>query len=381
MGSRSRRQPATTGSGDAGSQTSGANASASPDNSFLNDLMSQANALPQQTGLDLQQASVHVDLGADTQLSDDPDLSTSARTRLWLTLGRDHLRLSCEPPLFLDLTWPLSNVAIRGFTYDFGSGAVSDVALQSTQTIAIPVNGTVRSKLGEAVQELFAGTRVAEGDYDPTQDPDFGQTLQQVITNASSSGSSADTPSPVGMGDLQSVGLSATFDVVRAIQRSTPEGEVSVASGASLTVSVLSQGSLTSAMEDPRLASLTLWTHDGVVLRKGGEDVAKLTRIRLLPGGRVDVVDFEPLGTAREVGAVESVGRLFALLAMARGSGPAGRQALANAPSDVLEPRLVDGLTESLMEDALTEVVQELIEAHHDALPGFDLRTILGMAP
>ena len=87
----------------------------------------------------------------------------------------------------------------------------------------------------------------------------------------------------------------------------------------------------------------------------------------------MDVLDFEPLGTLAEVGAGESLFRLLVAVAAVRGGDARGLDADLN-------PRLVDGVAERQMEEALSQAVQGLVRDHHDVLPGIDLRAVLGVA-
>jgi hypothetical protein len=74
------------------------------------------------------------------------------------------------------------------------------------------------------------------------------------------------------------------------------------------------------------------------------------------------------------VGAGESLLPLFgALIALERGD----RRELNTS----LNPDLTNGVAEQRMETALSDAVRGLVREHHDAVPGLDLRTVLGVSP
>lgn len=116
---------------------------------------------------------------------------------------------------------------------------------------------------------------------------------------------------------------------------------------------------------------------DGIELSHQGKPVAKVQQVTLKHGGALEVGRFEPLGKLREYGEVESGLRgLFLLLqigAMRGGSNPGPLQTN-------LDPEVVEGMAEGKIERALADAVRALITQHHDAIPGLDLRTVLGVA-
>jgi hypothetical protein len=46
-----------------------------------------------------------------------------------------------------------------------------------------------------------------------------------------------------------------------------------------------------------------------------------------------------------------------------------------------LDPGVVNGLAEKEIEGALTKALQQIILDHADAVPGVDLRKVMGVAP
>jgi hypothetical protein len=95
-----------------------------------------ADALPEE--IDLQSAGLSFVLPGPVNLTDDwNQLGTTAPTRKWVDVSRRELRVSFSPALLLDAQWPLSNVAISGFTWDFVTGRMKKVDVADTQ-FAIP---------------------------------------------------------------------------------------------------------------------------------------------------------------------------------------------------------------------------------------------------
>lgn len=127
----------------------------------------------------------------------------------------------------------------------------------------------------------------------------------------------------------------------------------------------------------PELNEVRIRSGDGITLSQDGKAVAKLKHVAVWRGGSVDVVDYEALGSLKTMEGLESGARLFTLLALLSGSrGHPG--ALRGVNGDV-SPRATSGYAEEKMEKALTDAVRRLVLDHYDAVPGLDLRKVLGV--
>lgn len=319
----------------------------------------------------LESAGLSFRLPGNTALTGDwNQLQTTAPTGVWITVTPRALRVQFSPALEVDAQWPHSNVAWSGFTFDFASGKVSDVGVENTQ-FAIPISGTVRDSVTSFVMKTVAGTKLGKGGYNPLQDADLTGTLAALQANMASQATGGK------QGDLKprqvnGFALHASAKTREKVEAGAPGGGIQMPAGAGITVAVsLAGNGETIGSTPPNVQSVDVSSSD-LTLLSGGKPIAKLRSMRVDRGGKVDVTDFEPLGKLAEVGAGESLIRLFgALIALESGD----RRAL-NAD---LNPRVVNGVAEAQIEKALTEAVQTLVRDHHDLIPGFDLRAVLGM--
>lgn len=325
--------------------------------------------------VELRSAGVSFRLPGNTALTGDwNQLQTTRGTQVWMTVTRSELRVTFSPALEVDAQFPLSNVAWSGFTYDFTRGQVAHVGAENTQ-FAIPIAGTVREAVTDFVMRLVRGTPLGRAGYDPLADRDVAGTLRAVQGNFTAGGGGG------ARGDLRpsqvtDVAFNASVRTRQAVQAGTSQGGLSLPAGASIDVSVGVEGNGETLARGgvPAVRQIHLSSSD-LVLSKDGEPIVRLRSLRMDRGGAVDVLDFEPLGKLRDVGAGESLIRLFAALIALEAGDP------RLAANSSLEPRVVNGVAERELERSLTAAVQDLVRAHHDVVPGVDLRSVLGVEP
>lgn len=329
-------------------------------------------------GLRLEDATVSFRLPAATRLAGDwsAELRTESATQVWITASRRELRISFWPEMLVDVVWPMSNVAWTGLSWDFARGDLGQVGVRNTQW-AIGSAGAVREEIAKFARGVVAGTPLARPGYDPMQDPDLVATLAAV--RASFERATAG-PASGGRGvrtdQLDQIGLSAGVTATRDIEVGGAGGQLRLASGARLDLRVGLAGNA-QALQDgqpPQVDHLDL-SSTNLVLTSGGSEVARLLSVRVRRGGEVDVLEFEPLGKLREVGAGESLVRLLGWMVVLADRQIDPRVA-ANAD---LSARLTNGVAERQIEQGLTEAVRQLVNDHYDAIPGLDLRTVLGV--
>lgn len=334
------------------------------------------NACGPDLGDDLALTSVGLSfsLPAETALTSDwQQLQTTSATRVALNVSATGLTVSFSPPLEADMQWPVSNVEWSGLRYDFATASVSRVDATNSQMLIPLFQGNVVSAVTAFVLAAVRGTPLARPGYNPLTDCDVMGTLAAVqasIAAQGTTGSGGDL-SPRNVTDFA---VSASVSATQRIEAGTGDGQMALDGGARLSLRAeLGGNGATIASGPPSVRALYL-DSTGLVLSSRGSPVASIRSLRVARGGDVDVTSFEPLGTLAEVGAGESLLRLFgALIALESGD----RRALNTS----LNPDLTNGVAEARMERALSDAVRGLVREHHDAVPGLDLRTVLGVSP
>jgi hypothetical protein len=327
--------------------------------------------------LELQELGVNFRLPPGVNLTEGWNpLTTGEGSTVYVRLSARGLDVSLSPPLIVDAQWPMSNVEIRGFSYDFASGSVSHVSVANTQTFAIGSEGFVEDAIREYVGKLVAGTPLAARGYNPLTDPDVRGTMEALQANAGAGGSSSG-PAPLGLSDLGQITPTATISLKEEIVQGTSEGGVRIPAGTQVTLYAglagtaqdLATGGL-GAIEYISLSS------PGIELRSGDSPVALLQELKLSHGGGVDVQRFQPLGKLKDAATVESGLRALVTLLQI---GAAQRGSYSGPISTNIDPEVVEGVAEGQLEKALGAAIRGVIDQHHDAIPGLDLRTALGM--
>jgi len=328
--------------------------------------------------LQLNDASVSFTLPGRSKLTGGWNpLTTTDPTQVHLTVSDAGLSISFWPALLVDAVYPLSNVAWRGLRWDFRTGAVGNIDVENTQ-IGLPIASVVRGEIDAFIQKLLTGTPLARAGYQPLQDRNLGATLKSLQARFATSGGAGGDPGEVGPKDIRNVSAAASFTTRKEIRQGTPEGALSLPAGAGLSVRVDLAGTGAELAKGgmPGIHRVHVQS-DGIELQKDGAPVAKLTGLSVLPGGVVDVTSFQPLGSVAKAADTESGLRglvaLFQLAAAMKGQNTGG---LVD-----LEPGVVNGLAEKEIEGALTKALQQLILDHADAVPGVDLRKVMGVAP
>lgn len=337
---------------------------------------SVAESMPSQ--LELTRAGLHFALPAHAALTDDwNQVQTTERTGVWISCTSQALSVQFSPALEVDAQWPLSNVDIDGFSWDFTKGAVGAVHLRNTQ-LGIPIDGSVRSSVTQFVEGLLRGTPAGRAGYDPATDRDLAGTLGALKGRLDRGGGTARGASGVGAAQITGVGLSAEAKLRTELRAGAGDGGVRLPAGATIALSVAlaGNGETLSRGGVPNVDHLDLSSSD-LVLESGGKPIARLRSLTVRRGGVVDVTDFEPLGKLAEVGAGESLLRLFGALVAMRASDAGTAQAIAQGAD--LRPGVVNGLAERQMEESLTSAVQGLVREHWNVIPGVDLRQVLGV--
>lgn len=337
---------------------------------------SVAESVPSQ--LELTRAGLHFALPAHAALTDDwNQVQTTARTGVWISCTSQALSVQFSPALEVDAQWPLSNVDIDGFSWDFTKGAVGSVHLRNTQ-IGIPIDGSVRSSVTQFVEGLLRGTPAGRAGYDPAADRDLAGTLGALRARLDRGGGTARSSSGVSAAQISGVGLSAEAKLRTELRAGSGDNGVRLPAGATVSLGVALAGNGESIGRGgvPNVDRLDLSSSD-LVLESGGKPIARLRSLTVRRGGVVDVTDFEPLGKLAEVGAGESLLRLFGALVAMRASDAGTAQAIAQGAD--LRPGLVNGMAERQMEEALTTAVQGLVREHWNVIPGVDLRQVLGV--
>lgn len=328
-------------------------------------------------GIDLKSAYLGFTIPDNTDLTGNwNQLRTDDTTRVRLHVSREGLQISFSPALTVDAQWPVSNVRWSSLDYDFESGGISNISLYNDQ-FGFSAKGSVERSIREFIQTLVGGTALAKAGYDPMKDPDLGATLKQIQANANAAGKST-KKGDLDANEMTSFSAGATFALKEGIERTEGDGGVSIGAGEDISVSVNVAGDGATLGEGgvPDVRSVDV-SSEGIVLKKGGEPIARLESFSVYKGGKVDVRRFKGLGKLSTFEGIESMAKLFVVLgqvSQARGN----RAALRNINGDI-SPRAVDQMAEEDMEKALTEAVRKLVLENPHAVPGVDLRAVLGI--
>jgi hypothetical protein len=324
---------------------------------------------------------------------DGADCLTRAPTRVSVTATATGLRFVMSPPIFVDAPWPAENVQVHSASYNYGGGV--SVSTRSGEGWGwFDVSDEVHSAISSLIMNAVTGTPMSRSGYNPFTDANVGETLSQVGSRAATGGASGGSatsgaaPGGVSPEQLTQVGGGASMTVDAGFVFRSDAGGVQVPAGTTITVAAQGQGTMAQlgAAQDDRqrgaalaLDGITIQS-SGITLLKGTSPIARITGLRIERGGNVVITEMQPLGAAGDLAAVESMFRLFggAMGLAAQGAPEPLAVELAARNS---QAELIPGVTQALIENALTPAVQSMVRQHSASMPGLDLGSALGIAP
>jgi hypothetical protein len=317
------------------------------------------------------------------------ELRTESQTVVSLRVSPERLELCCSPAILIDAQWPAQNMLLGGASVRFADAQI-EVTLSAVDGLAegiIDFTATAQKEITEFIAAGLEGTALMKPGYDPFADRALVATLDAISANFKRQPSSG--VSDVSIADLEDVCVEATIALRKAFAHAAEGAGIELPCGAALQVRVAGAGDVAqiaravSAAECVRAANIVAITLacDALTVVAGGKPVAQLKRIRVDRGGAVTIEQLRLQGSLEDAAGVESLVRVFAEAAKLTGHGvPAEASVPIAATSGDARAEIVPGLARNQIEAALTEGVQGLVREHATALPGLDLREILGTA-
>lgn len=319
------------------------------------------------------------------------DVRTSSPTRINLSVSRDGVSVQMSPGIYIDAQWPAQNMRVSGAGRSFGPARTwANVhVVRGMGEGFIDLTGRASDEVTKLIDGAIAGTAMAEPGYDPFSDDRILSTLGAIKANFESlpaaAGGGGDA---VDAAELTRPTLSATLAMTAAFEQQANGAGVRVPAGGRFSAEVVGDGNLGAllsargpgeAAQAVPISAIHLRS-DAIELTKGGDPVARLDHIQVARGGQVTLSRFTLLGSGRTAAGFETLVRLLvgAAQAVDRGAPPQLGVAAAAQRGD-LEPRFVQGLSRSMIEEGLTTAVRQLVTDNRAAIPGVDLATALGV--
>jgi len=231
-------------------------------------------------------------------------------------------------------------------------------------------------------------SRRCRAGYDPSRDPDLGATLQQILGKiAGSSGGGG--KSPIAPKELGNAAFGATVSLREDVSFGDPaKGAVTAAAGAAISIDVQGSGNLedTTSAKSAAATAAAFGLHSislkssGLTLNGKKGPMASLQHLRVMHGGKVEVVTFMPLGKLKKASDTEKGLKGLLAVFMIAGGDLRGAGAMHDAAQ---QDGLVEAMAQDGMEDAFTKAVHDLVMMQCDAVaaavPGLDLGVALGI--
>jgi hypothetical protein len=301
------------------------------------------------------------------------DLVTNGPTQVIVKITREQARVDFAPPLLLrntlipDLSWASA-------TYNF---RLADAWINATGMDAVTgkVANTIRSMLHAVVRD----TPMAEQGYDPIRDDHLFETLSML--NLGSGGGTSNAQGSLA-DHVTGCTVEVTAHLMDDVDRKKDSIDFRVAINSHVHVAARLGGSLADILDRRVVArELTIEPEDAV-LSVRSEDVARLTSLKVRPGGAV-TVQYSPRGTLRTVEHGESFGRLLVSGATILVAVLANRidviDDIAEPASKFAQRNVVHEYTAVQIEAGFREALVDLAFTYRRSIPGVNLITLLGL--
>jgi hypothetical protein len=300
------------------------------------------------------------------------------------------LSIYCSPGLHFDLTWPAQNMQMSSAGVDFRSGQPYARFYTERGAGSGFIDFTARGEqtVTAMIARAIAGTPMARPGYNPLQDRNLLGTLGRLKANFDAMPAAPGAkPGAVGAGDVSAPTLGASLGMKSPFLKAGGDASVSIPGGGVLDVTLAGRGNLGAILAAggdaqatamaAAITSVAVRSQDITLLSKKGKPLVKLQQLTVQRGGGVTVDRFEALGGLGAGAGAESLIRLVGILLVANDGRPMEAQrALENGGA---EPRIVNGLTKSMLEQGLTDAVRALFRENRNAIPGLDLATVFGV--
>jgi hypothetical protein len=346
-----------------------------------------ADELPAQ--VELREVGVAFTLPAGKSLSRtvQRELRTELSTHVRLRASAEEIALGFGPAILIDAQWPARNMLWSGAKVRFSSAGI-EVLLAPIDGAAeglVDFSADAKKQIHDLVAVGLSGTAMARPGYDPLRDPAVFATLGAIADNLQKQPPSG--ASDVTVADIGDPCAEAAFAMRAPFVHAAEGGGLSIPAGGVLRVRIVCGGSLSkiaaagSVAEGLRAANIQaiVLESDALSVLHGEAPVAELLRVRIERGGGVKIEQMRLQGTVGEAEGIESLVRVLGGAVGLAGQGSsveAGVKVAAHSPE--AGAQIVPGMVKETIEAALSEGVRALLRQYADAVPGVDLRQMLG---
>src|SRR5262245_34364072 len=195
--------------------------------------------------VDLKQVYIAFTLDAGKLIakSGDVDMSTKHATRVSLVVTPTTVELRCSPFVWLDASWPASNMNWYGVTYNLLTKTAHASVSKGEGHGFLDYTANAAASIEKMVLDMVAGTKLATKGYNPMSDGDIMGTINGIahkLTALPSGGGGA--AGGVKTADMKSLGMGGTIALLKGVNMDAGEGGVSIPAGGQVSLTVNGSG-------------------------------------------------------------------------------------------------------------------------------------------
>ena len=297
------------------------------------------------------------------------------RTWVSLTVSRNDLLLEFKKPLRLDLQWPFADVLFAGIRWNFKGGHLNWVGLEHVPWNG-PIEGVghVRGAIIGLVDDLFAGTGLRKGKFDPLRDAGkLGAMLKKIQSNTKTMFSSKKGgKSPINEDHDKVV---TRLVLPKGVNQQAGKHAIEIAPGSVLTLSTPLSTLTSVAKGNPSISHVDIGC--SVNIKENGKPLVWIGGIRVSHGGHVTATHYE---FAKSVKKTKKTGKkwvtgfqLFAHLFTREG------MLRLHVGRPKVNTKGVDRVAQAMLDEALTKALKKLLVQARGKVAKVDLEKALGM--
>jgi hypothetical protein len=317
------------------------------------------------------------------------DVYTKAITQLTIYVFEKQVSLRFAPYIFLDAFGP-TNVMLFELRYKFGDSKITiNARYDRDWTPTFGILNTVEEKVQDFIN-IFNETPLAEASYNPFQDSSIIETLNKISENiklfSNSFGSEGSSDNFLQKFDNVKLEFFAKIKQSKDFP-DNGDAKVRLVKDATLHFKIFINGSVQEFIDNYKnsVVSEIAISSSGILLNYHNKDVLKITNASFFNGAKFRMNEFEIMNeTVKNLEDTGSAIRLISLIALFSkgGNTPRKYEVFMNTNrsiEDLTEPKLIQGLTQSAIEEMITQQLIVLIKENQNTIPEFDLVKSIGL--
>ena len=303
------------------------------------------------------------------------DIYARSLTTFQVLVTSDNVKITFNPEMFVDVTFPVDNVLLKEIVWDFKSAMISSIDAPYEDKLSgmnFSAQTEVVSIIKDMLEKKLVKTNLGQKNYDPIKDNEIFTTIQNVLIELQKEDpddtNSDFTISKPDFKTLENVKFRVGFEAKNDINIGDQTARAQVKAGDKIQVIVSFAGNLDAFYNNlPKstiVSEIQIQSEKGLVLNYDGQDILNLTKASIASGGKFSLDEYQTLleevNAYKALKTIEAGGILAAILFRARNLTGISRYYALKAPAT--DPKITEKFTKSFIELSITNALKEKLK-------------------